>query len=217
MAGSVTAGLLVTAAASAVLAIIGEERGPRWLVYVWKPTATVVILTVAALGSPELGRYQVLVVMGLLASVAGDVLLMLPGDRFTAGLTSFLGAHLAYLGAFAIAPAGAAAWLMLAALVVIGGTVLRVLWPGLGRLRVPVSSYVVVILAMGWMATTRWLRLPSAATAAAAGGALLFVLSDTLLALDRFRGRFALARTWVLGTYYVAQSLIALSVWWAGN
>lgn len=211
------AALLCAAAVSAVLAVIGEERGPRWLVYVWKPATTVLILAVAVVGASGFGRYQSLVVVGLAASVAGDVLLMLPRDRFVAGLASFLGAHLAYLGALAVVPAGVPAWLVLGVLLVLGGTVLHVLWPGLGRLRGPVSTYVAVILAMAWMAAARWLRMPSGATAAAAGGALLFVVSDTLLALDRFRGRFALARTWVLGTYWVAQSLIALSVGWGGD
>ncbi|MDH4351639.1 MAG: lysoplasmalogenase [Gemmatimonadota bacterium] len=205
-------GLLVMVGVSAVLAMIGEERGPRWLVYVWKPATTVMILAIAVFGDPGTGRYQLLIAVGLVASLAGDVFLMLPSDRFVAGLVSFLAAHLAYLTAFATPPGGRSAWLVLGVLVLVGGAVLCVLWPGLGQLRGPVSGYVAVILAMAWMATTRWLQMPSGVTAAAAGGALLFVASDTLLALDRFRRRFAFARAWVLATYYTAQTLIALSV-----
>lgn len=208
--------LLVAVGVSAVLAVVGEERGPRWLVYVWKPATTAMILVVALLGAGGLARYQLLVSLGLAASLAGDVFLMLPRDRFVAGLASFLVAHVAYLAAFAIGPTGVTAWILLGGLVLVGGAVLHVLWPGLGRLRAPVTGYVTVILAMAWMALTRWFRLPSAAAAAAAVGAVLFVASDTLLALDRFRRRFAYARTVVLGTYYTAQTLIALSVGWAG-
>jgi uncharacterized membrane protein YhhN len=46
----------------------------------------------------------------------------------------------------------------------------------------------------------------------AALGALLFVASDSLLAFNRFVGKFAAASALVLGTYYAAQWLIALSV-----
>ena len=43
-------------------------------------------------------------------------------------------------------------------------------------------------------------------------GAVLFVISDSVLALDRFRGEFGAARALTLSTYYAAQWLIASSV-----
>lgn len=201
-----------TLAASGLLNIVGEERGPRWLVYVCKPLTTVLILVLAASVAAGPPRYQALVVAGLAASLAGDVFLMLPDDRFVSGLVSFLVAHLAYLAAFAAGPVGATPWFVLGGLLLVGGLVLRALWHGLGALRGPVTGYVAVILAMAWMAVVRWLETPGPGTAAAAVGALLFVLSDTLLALDRFRTRLPLARGLVLATYYGAQVLIALSV-----
>jgi uncharacterized membrane protein YhhN len=204
--------LLVAVATSGGLAILGEERGPRGIVYVFKPLTTVLILGLAASATGVPVRYQGLVVGGLAASLAGDVFLMLPRDRFVPGLGSFLVGHLAYVTAFAATPVGVAPWVVLGGLLAFGGVVLRALWSRLGALRGPVAVYVGVILAMAWMAAARWLRLPSAGAAAAAVGALLFVASDTLLAFDRFRGRFAGARALVLTTYYGAQVLIALSV-----
>jgi len=205
-------GLLAAIGTSGVLAIVGEERGWRPMVYVFKPLTTVLILVVAASGGGPPARFQALVVAGLAAALAGDVLLMLPRDRFVAGLVSFLVAHLLYAAAFAGVPTGAAPWVVLAGLVAFGVGVLRALWPGLGALRGPVVGYVAVILAMAWMATARGLRVPGPGTAAAAAGALLFVLSDTLLAVDRFRAPFRGSRALVLTTYYAAQLLIALSV-----
>lgn len=201
-----------TLAASGLLNIVGEERGPRWLVYVCKPLTTVLILVLAASVAAGPPRYQAFVVAALAASLAGDVFLMLPDDRFVSGLVSFLVAHLAYLAAFAAGPVGATPWIVLGGLLLAGGMVLRALWHGLGALRGPVTGYVAVMLAMAWMAVVRWLETPGPGTAAAAVGALLFVLSDTLLALDRFRTRLPLARGLVLATYYGAQVLIALSV-----
>ena len=69
----------------------GEYRGPRALVYVAKPLATLAILALAALAAPQaepgVARW---ILLGLAFSLAGDVLLMLPSDRFAAGLASFL-------------------------------------------------------------------------------------------------------------------------------
>src|SRR5690606_41962032 len=89
-------------AVSACLAILGKYRGPGPLVYLFKPLTTVLILLLALLASPPVTpAYQWLIVLGLLFSLAGDVFLMLPRDRFVAGLVSFLIAHLFYIAAFA--------------------------------------------------------------------------------------------------------------------
>jgi uncharacterized membrane protein YhhN len=203
---------LAAAAVSATLAIAAEEGDRRRVVYVTKPLTTLLILLVAVTLPAAEPRYRALVVAGLAMSLAGDVFLMLPRDRFVPGLVSFLAAHVAYLGAFAAAPAGWKAWMAAGGLAIVGAAMLQALWPGLGRLRGPVVGYVVAILSMAWMAMNRWLVAPGPGPACAAVGALLFVASDSLLALDRFRARYRWSRAWVLATYWVAQGLIAVSV-----
>lgn len=87
-------------AVSAALAIYGDFRGPRELHYVCKPTTTFLILVMTTLQQPNLGTsasYQWLIGSGLVMSLAGDVLLMLPKDKFIQGLGSFLLAHLLYI------------------------------------------------------------------------------------------------------------------------
>lgn len=199
-------------ALGAVLTMVGEETGRRRLVYVCKPLTTLLILLVAAVPAAADPRYRALVVIGLACSLVGDVFLMLPRDRFLAGLASFLAAHAAYAVAFA-APLAGRSGVVLACLGAFGVLMLVVLWPGLApRLRGPVAGYVAAIVTMAWLAGNRWLVLGTAAAGSAAAGAALFLASDALLALDRFRGRFRLARTAVLSTYYAGQTLIALSV-----
>ena len=68
------------------------------------------------------------------------------------------------------------------------------------------------LLCMAAQANTRMIRISSASSLLAFAGAALFVLSDGLLALDRFRRRFRSARALVQITYFVAQWLIAASV-----
>jgi uncharacterized membrane protein YhhN len=82
--------------------------------------------------------------------------------------------------------------------------------PHLGRLRAPVAVYVLVIAAMAWRAAAR-AAAPVAGGTLALAGAVLFMVSDGLLATDRFARPFAAADGAVMVTYYAAQTLIAAS------
>ena len=144
---------------------------------------------------------------GMLFSWAGDLLLSTPGEAgFIAGLGSFMLAHVAYLVLFlrpvrtkrmpALALAYAAWW---AALVV-------VLSPHLGALLVPVAVYGLVVGASSAAAlgTTR----------AIAVGALLFLLSDSILAFKLFWPGFAVWQQdfLIMLAYIAGQGLIAVGV-----
>jgi uncharacterized membrane protein YhhN len=198
--------------ASALLNIRAECAGERRQVYVFKPLTVLLIILIAVQARHETSPlYQPLVVAGLVFSLAGDVFLMLPRDRFVQGLVSFLLAHLHYIAAFVLdggdAPhAGAAV-----PLAVYGVVMLRLLWPRLGKLKVPVAVYVAAILSMAWVAANRWLEWGDGGSAAAFAGALLFVASDSALAWGRFRGEFRGSQAFILGTYFAAQWLIAVS------
>lgn len=86
------------------------------------------------------------------------------------------------------------------------------LWPGLGAgLRVPVVIYVAALSAMAAQAIGRAGVLGTSAARAAGWGAGLFVLSDALLAINRFRAPFTGAHIAVMVTYFAAQWLIARS------
>ena len=124
-AGALAAGLALT---------WGEYRGPRALVYAAKPLATLLILALAALAPPGADPWVARwIVAGLVFSLAGDVLLMLPSDRFAAGLASFLVAHLCYIAAFTHEAGFQLAPLVLAPLLVAVWLVYRRLAPGLGE------------------------------------------------------------------------------------
>jgi uncharacterized membrane protein YhhN len=205
---------LLTALAAASLAghLRAEYHGPQWQIYVFKPLTTGLLLGAASFGqgagSP---RYQAGVVVGMAFSLVGDIWLMLPGDRFVPGLASFLAAHLAYLVALTTGvPLGSAPALgiPIAAVAVL---LLWLLWPRLGRLRWPVTLYAVVLGAMTWQALSRASVLGTRGSMLAATGAALFLVSDSALALRRFRGSFRFDRAVVMLTYVAAQALIAWS------
>ena len=205
--------ILAFALVTGALHIQAEYAGARRRVYIFKPLTTSLIIVFALLIDPPISpAYKTLIFAGLCFSLAGDVFLMLPNDRFVFGLVSFLVAHLLYIAAF-VSLGGfqrdGFAFLVYAAY---GAAVLSLLWRGLGGLRLPVLLYVAVILLMGWQALALWRAYPGLGALSAATGAALFVISDSALAFDRFRHRFVGARALVLSTYYLAQALFAISV-----
>jgi uncharacterized membrane protein YhhN len=202
--------------ASAVTAIAANYlRSPRsGLFYVFKPLTTILILAAALAPSAFLSDpYARAIGLGLLFSLAGDIFLMLPGNRFLYGLVSFLLAHLCYIFAFlAGGPIRAFPWAFLP-LLSIGIVILGYLWPALSKsLRPAVSLYVAVIVAMASLAAGRAMDRLSTGTLLAAIGALLFMASDAVLAVDRFRRPFRLAQAVILGSYFIGQLMIALSI-----
>jgi uncharacterized membrane protein YhhN len=158
-------------------------------------------------------RYRWSIVAGLGFSAAGDVFLMLPGDFFVPGLGSFLIAHICYLWAFTADSRLLERRLPYVIGGVLGMGLLHWLWPGVaGPLRFPVALYAVALLSMAAQATGRAMSKHDAAAALAAVGANLFVVSDAVLAVQRFHHPFSGGRIILLGTYFAAQGGIALSV-----
>ncbi len=203
--------LTLLAILSASIHIRAEYRGPRQHIYIFKPLTMVFILLIATLGQATLPFYKYMIITGLVFSLAGDVFLMLPADRFVAGLVAFLIAHLFYIAAFA-SEISALIWWPLVPAVIYGIVIYTVLAPSLGKLKLPVLIYVVGILIMAWLAWERWSQTGQSGALLASVGAVLFVISDTILAINRFRGTFKPARALNLTTYFAAQWLIASSV-----
>ena len=207
--------LIASVVFAAILAIrayyLDAER--RWQAYVFKPLATLLVLALALSQPASVPAYRWALIGGLVFSTAGDVFLMLPRDRFIAGLVSFLIAHLFYIFAFSIGVPFGTAPLLWLPFFAAGGVVVAVVWRGLApALRGAVIAYVVVIAVMAGQAAGRWHALGSDAALMAALGAALFVVSDSVLAINRFRAQFHAERALTLGTYWMAQLLIALSI-----
>lgn len=205
----------------ATAAIIGAALGGPWiwLHYAGKPLATLSILYLAASAQSVVSvRYRRAVLMGMFLSLVGDVCLMLPGDHFIAGLIAFLLAHVCYIVAFAPgssakARAGGLTLIAAVALLNLAGLVPRID----AELKVPVFAYVAVLATMAGVALARaWTPALSGpmprSVRFAAVGAVCFVVSDSLLAWDRFAGNIPMPALLVLGTYYIAQWCIAKSV-----
>lgn len=199
--------------ASACLMLRAEYLGPDVLVYVLKPLTTTLILLIAAqVRRPVSLAYKLAVVGGLIFSLAGDVLLMLPNSQFVLGLVSFLLAHIFYIVAFRSGSGWGLSrwtWVPFAAF---GALMFGILAPGLDQFMLPVLVYLVVILVMAWQAWERWRHTGQRSALLSFLGAVLFVVSDSALAINRFRVGYEAASIVIWGTYVPAQWLIARSV-----
>lgn len=207
-------------AVSAAVTVGAHARDHRPLVYVFKPLSTILLLLLAAAGPSGLSStYSVAVVAGLFFSLAGDVFLMLPSGLFRSGLASFLLAHLCYVYAFLDDSPFAVPVLPFVVCFAVGASVVPAFWAGVpAGLRPPVAVYVAVLLVMVSQGSGRSLHLNTAPALSAALGAALFVLSDFLLAWNRFRKPLPAGQALIHGTYFPAQWLIAISTYaaWPG-
>ena len=201
--------------ASALAAASGATGVWAWHL-VFKPAALTIAIIFVAINAYQISARGIflykswgLLLAALLASLAGDVFLMLEGLCIP-GLVSFLLAHLAYIallrrGVRWFAHRGA-----LLATVAIGAAMYAWLWRGglPADLRIPVAVYVLVIALMAAQALGRAAELQTQASRTVALGACIFMLSDSVLAVDRFVQPVPLALLWVLATYYAAQFCI---------
>ena len=150
--------------------------------------------------------------LGFVCSAAGDVFLDLDKEAFFVhGLASFLVAHLCYSFSFSrfFKFDMKKLWLFVALLAAVIALVFLML-PNLGELAIPVFAYIAVIFMMATLALffnpTSWVLI---------AGALLFVLSDSLIAIDKFIVEFEGASLAIMITYFSAQFLIGKS--WVDN
>ncbi len=212
----ITLGLIL----SAILAIAGASLGgdALWVHYLFKPVATSLVwYSVWRAALPVGAAYRTAILRGLALSLCGDVCLMLPETLlplgFELGLASFLIAHLFFLRAFSRDVRLFGKWLPLLLLLLLSGVNLAVLWPAIGAaLRMPVLAYMICLVGMTAQAASRALSLGTRGSWLAALGALLFLVSDTTLAFNKFHAPLPASALLVLGSYYSALYLIARSV-----
>lgn len=187
-----------------------------------KPLLLLCLLLAWAMHSKLKSSFDRRIAGAFLFSWFGDLLLMLVssplGEKvpfFILGLGSFLVAHLFFIGAFwhwKGARNGLIQqkpWLLLPFLG-FWALLLSVLWPGLGDLRIPVVAYSLVIIVMTVSAHNLLNLLDTPFKQYLSLGTILFVLSDSLIALNKFAQAFAGASFAIMLTYIVAQYLIYL-------
>lgn len=194
---------------SAIITIYAKLRENELLQFIFKPlTMIAIILLVFFNSSSPMSFYEKAILTGLIFSTIGDVFLIKDKQFFVQGLVSFLIGHICYIVAFWTNPH----WLSLIFYLTYIFFFLSILWKDLGKLKIPVIIYSTAIALMSWMALSRTIENHNHHTFHAFLGSFMFVISDSLLAYNKFKKPFRFAHLFILGTYFLAQWLIALSV-----
>jgi alkylglycerol monooxygenase len=201
--------LMAVLVQSAAIATASGADGMIELHRVFKPLVMLLaIAMVASRGPVPLDKFRGLLIAALAFSLAGDCFLMFPG-YFIPGLVSFLIAHLGYIALFRHDAPWFANRKALACTLGAAALMYAVLFPGLPPvLKVAVACYAVVIACMAAQAVGRASFLRDRGALHVAMGAVIFMLSDSILAINKFAIPLPAAQFFILATYYAAQVLI---------
>jgi uncharacterized membrane protein YhhN len=212
---------LVFAILFAVLEALALWKYWLKLEYIAKP-AVMIFLFIWLLTSTGLNGALLWFGLGIIFSLAGDVLLMISLDRFFLfGLVAFLLAHVAYVIGFNIPLPEFSVWsIVFAVMVSLGGTrVIRrivdaLASKGQARMRMPIIVYSTVISIMLLSAMMKLMDLTWNANAAllVSGGAFLFYISDIILAWNKFVAPIQNGRIYNIAAYHLGQIMLIAGV-----
>ncbi|NNE56217.1 MAG: lysoplasmalogenase [Flavobacteriales bacterium] len=162
-----------------------------------------------------------LLVAGLFLSWLGDLALINAEEEqyFLLGLSAFLLAHITYIFSFRkardtnheiVMTTRLPLFIFLFLGIAIG--MFLYLRPDLGQMEIPVLLYSLVIMVMALQALNRFKKTSGDSFRYVFGGALLFMLSDSLLAMNKFKDEMEYGTYFVLATYILAQWFIAQGI-----
>lgn len=160
------------------------------------------------------GRFHKRLFTGLLFALLSGILLLFPFIPSTYSWTCFLLVHLFYIRAFYLDFRSAQeldkknARIAILACSVFGMGFYVMIRPFLDSSRLPMMLFIFVSCMMLMMAVFRNLRVNQESFKLVFAGVLLFVLSNSLLALHMFTDSFSLAELWISSTYLLAQFFI---------
>jgi uncharacterized membrane protein YhhN len=209
----------------AVLHLAGIYLRIEWL-QIWSKPALMPLLALYFIFSKGRSRMPSAVVISTLTALAlswwGDILLMYASVHerfFLMGLVSFLMAHIFYIIDFMLVRDGPISTvrpgfvlIRVVVLLLAAGAIYFLLYPHLGTMTWPVGLYTAAIFAMAFSALLRKGQTREKSFVLVYIGALLFILSDTMIALDRFLSPMDYARLLIMRTCILAQYLIVRGI-----
>jgi uncharacterized membrane protein YhhN len=181
---------------------------------IFKGLTTVLIIAIPFLFKKgNFSRYDYLMVIGLVFCLGGDLLLLKPDDYFVFGLLSFLIAHLLFSYGFTRFGGLKTYWKPLVFVLVFTGAVFALVFEGLknDNLVIPVAVYILVISFMSWQGISLYIWKNKKAFLSIAIAAVLFMISDSMIAISSFRTSFELSGLLILITYWASITLLAHS------
>ena len=206
--------IIVISIFSAFFQIYFDFKKNYPLTYIFKPLTITLIIAAAFLKPNYFSlEYKYLVIAGLCFSLLGDILLMFKNsDYFLQGLIAFLFAHLAYLTAIVNETAFQFDIVTLIPICIYFVLLLGFIIPGSGNKKFYIIIYASVIGILLWQAINLMTLSMNIHVMFLSFGIILFTISDSLLAYNKFAKKINNVQVLILSTYYIAQILISLSI-----
>ena len=199
----------------ATLDLVGIAANIEMLHFVVKPMLIPALLLLLFYTKAAV-RGKTLLVAGLFFSWMGDVFLLFENKHalfFIFGLASFLTTHIFYIIYFLRLRSANGSLLtkqplLIALVLAYGITLVWQLYPYLGGLKLPVILYAAIICTMLLCSLHIFYKVNNTAARYYLSGAISFVVSDSLLAVNKFYQPFVYAGVFIMLTYCVAQYFI---------
>lgn len=204
----------------ALLQLIAEWYGISGLQVATKPLLMPVLILVVLRSMRHRSTTRNIVIAALFFSWIGDILLMSKDDElfFMLGLSSFLIAHVNYIVAYnklkhhGTSISNFLKFITISLLLIYGVVLISMVYANLGAMRFPVLVYAAVILTMGYAAAMRYGLTPPGSFQMVMAGALIFIVSDSLIAINMFSTPLQNAGFWIMLTYITGQGLIVRGI-----
>ncbi|CAL2076374.1 lysoplasmalogenase [Tenacibaculum sp. 190524A05c] len=191
-----------------VFEIYGTIQNSKLLEFIFKPLITV---SLALLYIVSVKKPSFLFISALFFSFWGDVLLLFPEKYFVLGLVSFLLTHLIFIKIIRGFISNVDSKLFLKSaifFVAYFGGIIYLIFENLNELLIPVLVYGLVISTFGTFATVNYIKNKATENLWLLVGALIFILSDSIIAINKFYMENALLGSLIMITYIVAQYFI---------
>jgi uncharacterized membrane protein YhhN len=210
--------LLLIAIIAAMLDWLAVAKNWKQLEYMMKPAVIIALLSWFALNA-GFSVQMIWFGIGLVFSLAGDIFLMLPTNHFIEGLISFLFAHIAYIIGLnqTIPPLNIVSLILTILVLVTAYQMYRRITSTLSEaggksLKIPLLIYTVAISimllsALLTLVRPSWDALPALIISI---GALMFFISDSILAWNKFVHVINYGNLAVMVTYHLGQLGIIL-------
>lgn len=197
--------------------LTGSTESLEIVHYIAKPAIVISLIFLFAKTSESLPKpIKKLTLFALVFSLLGDVMLMFVDTSehfFTLGLVAFLTAHIMYVLVFLKhrnkqkSPFG-----FIALLLIYAACLFNFLKDGLGDMLIPVIVYMIIILAMATTAFLRKNNVNILSYGLVFFGAICFMISDSILALNKFYQPIPWSNVSIMVTYALAQYLIVIGI-----
>ena len=203
--------LLIAIAGSGSIGIIGMITKRRIMETVFKPLTTILIILFVLLSGKLTQIPELFVLLGLLLCLVGDILLMWGKKWFLAGSASF-GAALILFAVYSMqAPGPYFQWGIIIGLMVVALVFLLIFLKRAGNQKTLLVLYTFIMMFFISQAAGRAWYIAESGTEWMLAGAVFFALSDTFIAIEKFKRPFKLAPLIYMPLYWAALLLITFS------